>query len=433
MAVDESRNLLYVVQTGIAGYHTLWILNLNTMTWSAIDFETLGALYPQHVAVSQTENKVFVKTIGVPGQAAPGLCVLDRGTGTDTFIGDDDYGQLVVNEARGRLYTGVEVGEHMAIVDVASDALAHIPLAGGSTAVGVRRVTDHAFVAGPDGVTVVDGASRTFRTFAYAHQPEAGILVQDVAVNQLTGWVFAIPDDDLPLVLAVQDPPAGPVIEPTPVPTDTPTGTPTGTPSPTPTPSPTTAASATATPTRTSTPWATATPTRTSTATPTRRHHVYLPLLLRAEAVVTPTSTLTPTATRTTATPTATRGPGVTPLDGHWTGTTSRGHAVSFDVSHSGQQWSSFSLATDYSVSAPPCGAVSGTLQSSADGPGTITGGHMSHSSGGFSMSGDFSSSTAAAGSYLYLNYTIVVTAPYPPYVCTAAFTQSGTWSASAP
>jgi len=432
MAIDESRNLLYVVQTGIADYHTLWILNLNMMNWTSIDFESLGALYPQHVAVSQAENKVFVKTVGVPGQAEPGLCVLDRGVGTHTFIGNDDYGRMIVNESSGRLYTGVEVGQHMAVVDVSTHALAHIPLAGGSTAVGVRYATDHAFVTGPRGLTIVDGASRTHRTVGYPHNPQPGILVQDVAVNQQTGWVFAIPDDDLPVVLAVQDPPAGPLIEPT----ATPTVTRTGTASPTPTPSPTATVARTATPTSTSSPWATPTPTRTSTATIT--HYLYLPLLLRTHAAVTPTATrptATPTITTTAATPTptATRGPGATPLDGHWTGTTNRGHPVSFDVSNSGQQWGSLSLTTDYSVSAPPCGSASGTVRSTAPGPGAITGGHMSDSGGGFSMSGDFSSPSAASGSYHYINYPVVLRVPWPPYVCTGYFTQLGTWSASAP
>jgi len=35
--------------------------------------------------------------------------------------------------------------------------------------------------------------------------------VQDVAVNQDTGWVYAIPDARLPYITVILDPPAGPL------------------------------------------------------------------------------------------------------------------------------------------------------------------------------------------------------------------------------
>jgi DNA-binding beta-propeller fold protein YncE len=211
MAVNETTNELYVVQTGYYEHHKLWILDADTWAWSWVDFPSLGAYYPQHVAVSETYNKVFVKLIGVPGQAEPGLFALDRDDGSYAFIGSEDYGRMVVNETSGRLYTGVEVGQDMAIVDVATDALAHLTISpyGGTVAVGVRGSTDHAFLADQQFVALVDGASRTSLKIPVANSPTGGILVQDVAVNQDSGWVYVIPDDDLPLVVAVKDPPAG--------------------------------------------------------------------------------------------------------------------------------------------------------------------------------------------------------------------------------
>jgi len=220
--------------------------------------------------------------------------------------------------------------------------------------------------------------------------------------------------------------------------TATPTITPTSEATPTATPSPT--ASVTATPTSTSastaTPSSTATPTATPTPTEVKAYRLYLPLLLRAFGIGrTRTATATPTRSPETATPTptSTRGPGAAPLDGKWAGTTSRGKPVSFDVANGGQQWSEFKLSAPYSVTAPPCPAASGTIQASLPGPGAISDGHMSGSGGAFSISGDFTSSTTAEGSYTFLNHVIVLNAPYPPYVCVAYFTQTGSWTAALP
>jgi DNA-binding beta-propeller fold protein YncE len=214
MAVNESTNELYIVQTGYHGHHKLWILDCETWAWSWIDFTTMGAYYPQHVAVSEVENKVFVKLIGVPDQAEPGLFILDRDDDGYVFTGHDDYGEMAANETSGRLYTGIEVGLNIAVVEIATNVLVNIPMDefyGGAPIVDVRVSTDHAFIADQEYVAVVDGSSRTKALVPVENTPTGGILVQDVAVNQSTGWVYAIPDDDLPLVVVVKDPPAGPV------------------------------------------------------------------------------------------------------------------------------------------------------------------------------------------------------------------------------
>ena len=103
---------------------------------------------------------------------------------------------------------------------------------------------------------------------------------------------------------------------------------------------------------------------------------------------------------------------------------------MSFDVSPSETQWTNFTLKTNFS--APSCGA-SGTLTSVTNGPGTITNNQFGITGSTYSFTGQFSSATAATGTYAYNNFLIVIGLPYPPYVCYYYLTQSGTWSANGP
>jgi hypothetical protein len=105
-----------------------------------------------------------------------------------------------------------------------------------------------------------------------------------------------------PTHTATDTPTATPTPSPTPSPTPTATDTPTVTPTPSLTPSATPSATPTATPTLTATP--------TPTSTPTWAVQVYLPLLLRPDALATPTPTPSSTAT---PSPTATNSPTPTP------------------------------------------------------------------------------------------------------------------------
>lgn len=157
----------------------------------------------------------------------------------------------------------------------------------------------------------------------------------------------------------------------------------------------------------------------------------YLPLVLKElRSPLSPTTTptvvngSTPTPTGSPP-PTKTRIPTITPTrpsgpqDGHWAGTTSLGYPMSFDVSANGTKWASFKLKTRFSV-----GGCSGTLETTVDGPGTISGGKFSDSSSTYAFSGQFNTSTSASGTYAWSNYYI--------YGC-GYFTQSGTWTATAP
>ena len=101
---------------------------------------------------------------------------------------------------------------------------------------------------------------------------------------------------------------------------------------------------------------------------------------------------------------------------GPWTGTTSRGYPMSFDVSSGSTQWSNFKLKTNFSA-----GSGSGTVETTVYGPATITNNQFSYSGSDFSFSGQFNSLTTASGSYAY-NRLI-------PGCGT--FVQSGTWTAN--
>jgi hypothetical protein len=403
MAVNAATNDVFLAQDTY-GYHRLWILDADTWTWSSIDFAAADARYPAHVAVSEAENKVFVKLVTVPGQPEPGIYVLDRDTGISAYIGNDDYGRFAFNSLSGRLFTGIEVGESSAVVEASTNTLHSVPLpalAGAANAIAVRPATDHAFLADQSAVVILDGASRTHLALPVANTPQGGLLAQDVAVNDATGWAYVIADNNYPFVLAVQDLPPGPVngdlVTPTPTASSTSTG-----------------------PAPSATPSATVAPSAGSTG--------YLPLMLRqAPPTATPTATTTPTPPP-TSTPTATTAPGL-PQPGHWTGLTSRSQPVSFDVDPGGATWREFKLKIDFSVQA--CGGtVAGTTEVSVAGPGAIAGGEMSYDGATFDFGGSFGSATSADGYYSFTNHRIVAGVPYPPFTCTFYLTTSGTWSA---
>ncbi len=138
------------------------------------------------------------------------------------------------------------------------------------------------------------------------------------------------------------------------------------------------------------------------------------------------TTTATPSATA-TRTPTPSGG---APATGPWSGTTSRGQPMSFDVQTGGTQWANFYLKTDFV--AANCGNATGTTEITLYGPGNITGGQFSGGTGTFSFTGQFSSPSAASGTYAFNNYLVIVGLPSPPYICYYYLTQSGTWNATA-
>jgi len=111
--------------------------------------------------------------------------------------------------------------------------------------------------------------------------------------------------------------------------------------------------------------------------------------------------------------------PGSKPVDGHWTGTTSRSQPMSFNVSSGGTSLNTFKLKTDFK--AGPC---SGTTEITIPSPRPITNNQFSGSGGSFSYSGKFNTPTSASGTYAYTNHVITN--------C-GILNQSGTWTANIP
>jgi hypothetical protein len=118
----------------------------------------------------------------------------------------------------------------------------------------------------------------------------------------------------------------------------------------------------------------------------------------------------------------------VTAIDGTWKGRTDRGHPMSFKVTSSGTQWSTFSLMTDFSGNA--CGgSVSGKFTTTLSTTGAITANEFSYSSSTYTFGGEFISAGRATGSYAFTNHPIIVS-PLP-VPCYYYLTQSGTWTAT--
>ena len=108
-----------------------------------------------------------------------------------------------------------------------------------------------------------------------------------------------------------------------------------------------------------------------------------------------------------------------TPIDGSWTGTTSRGYPMSFTVLSTGTQWNDFKLKTDYNF-----GFCYGTTEVTVSKPGNFPTSQFSYTSSTYSFAGQFTSPTTASGTYSFVN----------DYITGCGYlTQSGTWTASVP
>ncbi|MBP7691092.1 MAG: VCBS repeat-containing protein [Anaerolineales bacterium] len=102
-----------------------------------------------------------------------------------------------------------------------------------------------------------------------------------------------------------------------------------------------------------------------------------------------------------------------------WSGTTSAGYPVSFEVTPNGQQWSNFKLKVGFQF-----GGCSGTSETVFSGPGVITNNTLAYS-GSWSFTGQYTSPTSASGTYSIVNYYVAG--------CGGYLTQSGTWTVSRP
>jgi len=136
----------------------------------------------------------------------------------------------------------------------------------------------------------------------------------------------------------------------------------------------------------------------------------------------TSTSTSTTTLLHTTTTSAATTSTTIFgPSDGHWTGTTSRNEAMSFDVSSGGSKWSNFKVQTPFSTGWCS-GSFSITISQSS--PNDIVSGAFQGGSGTtFSFTGQLTSDTTASGTYTFNKYLLSSSC--------GTFSDTGTWTAS--
>ncbi|MBI2838606.1 MAG: hypothetical protein HYX75_09840 [Acidobacteria bacterium] len=110
-------------------------------------------------------------------------------------------------------------------------------------------------------------------------------------------------------------------------------------------------------------------------------------------------------------------GGGITPTSGSWTGTTSRGQPMSYQVISGGTQYRYFKLKTDFDF-----GSCYGTTETTVTSTGSISNGSFGSTGGTFGYTGQFSSATSATGTYQYSGLYI--------YPCGYLY-QTGTWSAN--
>ena len=147
----------------------------------------------------------------VPGQAEIGIMILDRDTGTHSFVGRDDLEPLAFNEATNRLFAGVQVGLDAAVVDGATDTLTAVNLdpnqaiGSGIGDVDVRWSSDNAYMANQSSTFAVNGASRCVQRLATGVAPQGGLVVSKLAVNQGTGRVYVTNHQDAATVSVIQD------------------------------------------------------------------------------------------------------------------------------------------------------------------------------------------------------------------------------------
>jgi len=108
--------------------------------------------------------------------------------------------------------------------------------------------------------------------------------------------------------------------------------------------------------------------------------------------------------------------PAATAAPGSWSGTTNLNFPVSFNVNASGTQWDTFKVTTEFVN-----GGCTIRLTTTVNGQGAITNDHISYTGVTFAMTGDFTSATAAHGTYTYTNQS----------TSCGPFSQSGTWTAT--
>ena len=186
----------------------LTVINGNNLSVQTIPYPT-GARQALDVAVNEIENRVYVTMIIIPGQSQMGIYILDRDTGSHWFVGADDLEPLAFNRASNQLFTGVQVGGQASIVDGATNQLTYVNL--GTSGIGdvaVREATNRAYMANIQYTVVVSGVTKGVYDSVATNLPlRGGLVLNSVEVNQATGKVYVVNDDQAGIITVLQDPP----------------------------------------------------------------------------------------------------------------------------------------------------------------------------------------------------------------------------------
>jgi DNA-binding beta-propeller fold protein YncE len=209
MEINSDTNELFVVdQNSFAFDRKMLILDGQTCTFKEFFDYPSDANRAFALAVNDRHNKVYVLFILVPHQGEPAIFILDRDTGDHTFVGESDLEPLAFNKRSNRLFAGVQVGTRGAIVHGATDRIFRVNLPGGGTSGGIgaiaaRASTDHAYMVSPQFTFVVKGSTRRVQRIRSGLPP--GGDFQSVAINQATGRVYVVNDDEAERVVVIQD------------------------------------------------------------------------------------------------------------------------------------------------------------------------------------------------------------------------------------
>ncbi len=186
-------------------------INVNTVAVNSFDIVNAGGDHALDLEVNTLENKYYATLITMPGQGEMGIFILDRDTNVPKFVGASDLEPLVFNPASNTLFSGVQVGTSMGVIDGATDEFTSIDVRsnghGGHGAAQVRYATDHAYFVAQNEIARID----KFKTVDFIPTPveiEGGAVGSSIAINQSTGKVYVISDNRVGKVFVLQDPPS---------------------------------------------------------------------------------------------------------------------------------------------------------------------------------------------------------------------------------
>lgn len=141
--------------------------------------------------------------------AALGVSGIEVNSSTNTayiaYNTGNDLEPLTFNPATNRLFSGVQVGQHGAVVDGATDALTCVDLGGSGMGAGdVRQSTDNAYFASSDETFVVNGSTLRHRKFSAA-PTSGGLFASSVTIDQARGLVYVVNNDQDGIITVIHD------------------------------------------------------------------------------------------------------------------------------------------------------------------------------------------------------------------------------------